>query len=212
MHNHESKFVRVARVVAHLATHPRHLGPYLSTSGLFDARTPLDLHLPWFALSAIEFLDSYVTRSMQVFEYGSGGSTLYFAKRAGRVVSTEHSEEWLARVQLGLSTAGLSNAHLQHRPCDFRKGSDFAKSDYLNSLADGPFDIIVVDGPEGDGTARVSCFRRAESRIRQGGIIIVDDSYGYVQLRNSSRAKYWREFTGVGPARRGVTSTDIYFF
>lgn len=212
MHNHESTVIKLARVVAHLTTHPRHVGPYLSTSGLFAARSPLDLHLPWFALSAIEFLDSFVTRSMQVFEYGSGGSTLYFAKRARTVVSTEHSEAWLGRVQRSLAAAGLNNVHLQHRPFNFQESGDFEGSEYLHSLPAGPFDIIVVDGPEGDGSARASCFREAESRIRRDGIIIVDDSYSYVDLRKSSRAKSWREFTGVGPSRRGVTSTDIYFF
>ena len=211
MHNHENSFVRLARVVAHLVAHPRHLPPYLSTS-VFASRSPLDLGLPWIAFSAIEFLDSFVTDTMQVFEYGSGGSTLYFAKRTKSVISTEHNEQWMYRVEVSLAASDLHNVELQYRPWNFQKCVDFDRSEYLNSMPAGPFDIIVVDGPEGDGSPRVSCFQEAESKVRQGGIVIVDDSYGYTSLRKTSRARAWREFTGVGPSRRGVTSTDIYFF
>jgi hypothetical protein len=48
--------------------------------------------------------------------------------------------------------------------------------------------------------------------VKPGGIIAVDDSWRYVQLRHSSNAKRVEVFESVGPARLGITSTDIFFY
>ncbi|MEN9573053.1 MAG: hypothetical protein RL514_908 [Verrucomicrobiota bacterium] len=204
-------FIKLGRVVAHLATHPRHVGAYL-THGLLCRRSPLELGVPWFAQSAIEFLEGHVTKAMHVFEYGSGGSTVFFARRAATVLSTEDNEDWLQLVQQAVAQEKLSNVRLHHHPYDFHHADDFAQSAYLRSLPDAPMDIIVVDGMEEATPVRPQCFRHAETRIKPGGIIIVDDSWRYLELRTSHRAKSWREFRSTGPCRPGVTSTDIYFY
>ncbi len=202
---------KLGRVVAHLATHPRHVGAYV-TRGPLCRRSPLELGVPWFAQSAIEFLESYVTKQMSVFEYGSGGSTIFFAWRAASVLSTEDNADWLQRVRAALEEEKLTNVRLAHHPYDFHHAADFAQSAYLNSLPAEPLNIIVVDGTEEGTPVRPQCFRHAETRIQPGGIIIVDDSWRYPELRTSHRAKAWREFRSTGPCRPGVTSTDVFFY
>jgi predicted O-methyltransferase YrrM len=206
-----SVLTKVTRVLAHLATHPRHLAPYV-TRGPLCRRTPLELGVPWFAQSAIEFLEGHVTKAMHVFEYGSGGSTVFFARRAASVLSTEDNADWLDRVRAALAAERLTNARLQHHPYDFHHAAEFAQSAYLNSLPAASVDIIVVDGMEEVEPVRPQCFRLAETRIKPGGLIIVDDSWRYTELRTANRAKSWREFRSIGPCRPGVTSTDIYFY
>lgn len=206
-----SNLTKLTRVIADLATHPRYILFYLSC-GPFSGRSPLQLGLPWFSLSAIHFLDSFVARSMSVFEYGSGGSTVYFARRAASVVSTEDNRNWLERVQTELDSLGLNNVELQHRALNFHRAERFEQSAYLHSIPDRAFDIIVVDGTEEIVPVRPTCFYHAESRIKPGGIMIVDDSWRYPEIRAVNRAKSWREFRSVGPCRPGVTSTDIYFY
>jgi predicted O-methyltransferase YrrM len=173
----------------------------------------LQLQLPWFSLASIAFLDRFVTRQMEVFEYGAGGSTLYFAKRAGKVVSTESDRGWLERVELALAAAGFGNAEVQYRPFDFHRAEEFEQSDYLHSIPDRLFDVIVIDSAEEEeAIVRTACFRQAEARVRLGGIIVVDDSWRYPELHTAHHAKAWREFRSIGPCRPGVTSTDIYFY
>jgi len=149
---------------------------------------------------------------MNVFEYGSGGSTVYFAKNCASVTSTEDNKQWLERVDTRLAAQGISNATLQFRPFDFHHPVDFEKSDYLHSIPDRHFDVIVVDGTEESVQVRPACFQYAESRIGPGGIIIVDDSWRYLRLRPTHSAKSFREFRSIGPCRPGVTSTDIFFY
>src|SRR5690606_37246496 len=49
-------------------------------------KSPLDLELPWLTIGAILHIKRFLNKNMRVFEYGSGGSTLFFSKRAKEVV------------------------------------------------------------------------------------------------------------------------------
>jgi len=75
----------------------------------------------------------------------------------------------------------------------------------------------VVDGedhfgPDSTWSARTSCFLRWENFINQGGVIVVDDSWRYPEIRKLSKAKEVKILEGIGPCRRGVTSTDLHFY
>ncbi|HMX61776.1 MAG TPA: class I SAM-dependent methyltransferase [Candidatus Sumerlaeota bacterium] len=204
---------RVASVFANLAAHPGYIPGYLK-SGPLSKQKPLDVELPWFSWAAIRFLDSHLNKSMHVFEYGSGGSTIYFAKRVASITSTEENPDWIAMVSERLKANGLTNATIQHRPYNFSdvQLDEFKQSDYLHSIPDASLDVIVVDGTQWDVPVRPTCFAHAETKIKPGGIIIFDDSWWHPDLPARHNAKSHRIFRSVGPCRAGVTSTDIYFY
>jgi hypothetical protein len=155
---------------------------------------------------------------MSIFEYGSGGSTLFFARRCASVVSIEDNRLWFDAVQRRLIETKLTNVVLEHRPFNFRNPVNFGNSAYLHSIPARKFDVMVVDGTEefiGQEDAvqmRPTCFHHAENFIRPGGIIVLDDSWWYPELRRANHAKECRIFKSVGPCRPGVTSTDVYFY
>jgi hypothetical protein len=75
----------------------------------------------------------------------------------------------------------------------------------------------VVDGedhfgPSSTWSARTSCFKRAERFINKGGVILVDDSWRYPEIRKISKAKNFKIMEGIGPCRKGVTTTDLHFY
>jgi len=202
---------KAARLLMNLAFHPRYASRYVSNN-LLHSRSPLDLELPWFSYAAIDFLEDYITPAMTVFEYGSGGSTIFFARRAGSVVSVEDNPEWFNRVKTRITDLGIINVSLKLFPFNFKEPVGFENSDYLRALSSERPDVIVVDGSEEWTQVRPMCFRLAEGVIRSGGIIIVDDSWRYPSLRENNRAKSVRRFQSAGPGRPGVTSTDVYFY
>ena len=208
---HGTPLRKLGRLAAELLRHPRSL-PFYLACGPLGKWTPLQLQLPWFSLASIKFLDRFITQSMEVFEYGAGGSTLYFAKRAGKVVSTENEQGWVEQVEQALAAENLHNAEVQYRPFDFFHAEGFGESGYLHSIPDRLFDVIVIDSAEESQEVRPACFHHAEARVRPGGIIVVDDSWRYPELHTTHHAKAWRQFRGIGPCRPGVTSTDIYFY
>jgi predicted O-methyltransferase YrrM len=104
----------------------------------------------------------------------------------------------------------LKRVSVIHRPFDFWNTETFGKSDYLLELAGSSYDVIVVDGKEWSEQVRDQCFWRAEDHVKSGGIIVLDDSWRYPQVKIRNRALRWREFRGTGYCRAGVTSTAVF--
>lgn len=202
---------KIGRVVGNLLTHPQYI-PRCVNHNLLNGRTPLDLEIPWFSYAAIDFLDGFVRPSMSVCEYGSGGSTLFFSQRAKSVLSIEDNAKWYELVSRRLQEKAVSNVTLKLHPFDFKNPLGFERSDYLNAMPEQKFDIIVVDGSEEWTQVRPVCFQKAEEHVKEGGIIVVDDSWRYPGLRQNHHARELRIFQSVGPCRPGVTSTDIFFY
>ena len=59
----------------------------------------------WLTYDTIRYLTKHVGPNLKVFEFGSGGSTLFWLPRVAKCVSIEHDPGWVARLQLLLSLA-----------------------------------------------------------------------------------------------------------
>jgi len=147
-------------------------------------QSPLDLRQPWMTFTAVAWLSAQIRPDWSVFEYGSGGSTLFFADRAGRVVSIEHDEEWAAGMQPALATCHdvveyrlvlpTFDSPAPRVPSARYSRSDADYADYVATARDyhkHSFDLIVVDG-----RARVACLQACRDRLKPGGIIVLDNS------------------------------------
>ncbi len=184
-------YTKIAKLTADFIANPRNIPRYIS-----DIRkSPLDLGLPWFSYGAIDFLECYLKPDMTVFEYGSGGSTVFFSKRTARVVSREPDPVWLQRARSALPHA---------------ENVEFVPGGHVSSL----FDVIIIDHGEAPYSKhavenRRETFELAERFVTPGGIIVVDDSWRHKNIRKGRNV---RVFEGIGPCRIGVTSTDIFFY
>ena len=58
---------------------------------------------PWLTTAAINYLNNYINKiyNIKILEFGSGGSTLWFAKQANinTIISIEHDPRWLKKVE-----------------------------------------------------------------------------------------------------------------
>lgn len=181
-------------------------------SPLADAR-------PWLTFPAIRFLEQIVRKDMRVWEYGSGGSTLFFAARAGEVLSVEHDPEWAGKVREALGRRGWTHCRLKCiEPAEEpgAAGRDPADPDayvstdppargktfraYVNCIdeqADGSFDVILIDG-----RARPSCFKHGLSKIKPGGYIVWDNTerdYYHPAMRLAPAGFRFFDFPGPTP-------------
>ncbi len=202
---------KIGRVVADLCLHPQYM-PRTVAHNVLGRKSPADLELPWLPYAAIDFLEEFCQPNMAVCEYGSGGSTLFFSKRVKTVYSIEDNMEWFNLISDRVRNRGITNVTLKLFPFDFKNPADFEKSEYLNAIPDQKFDIIVVDGSEEWTKIRAICFAKAQKHIKKGGIILVDDSWRYPEIRQNHNATRFQTFQSVGPGRPGVTSSDVYFY
>lgn len=130
---------------------------------------------------------------MKVFEYGSGGSTLFFARRVYSVNSIEHDRNWYENVKEVLDKYKIFNVTYQLIAPEFDtlytikscllpddyiscfseyKGLEF--SAYARSIEmypDETFDIVVVDG-----RVRHSCIMHAMKKVKAGGLLLLDNA------------------------------------
>ena len=111
-----------------------HLVPSLLTT--IRAKRGLPGTLPWLGFSGIARLESLLSKTSSVLEFGSGSSTEWLARRCGRLLSIETSESWYARVREVVRD--LDHVELQL----------LSAEDQLPSLAETKerFDLVLVDG------------------------------------------------------------------
>lgn len=55
--------------------------------------------LPWLVFAAIDFLEDLDLKGKKVFEYGSGGSTLFWLRKGANCVSLEHDRSWYEKMK-----------------------------------------------------------------------------------------------------------------
>ncbi|WP_324262589.1 class I SAM-dependent methyltransferase [Altererythrobacter sp. H2] len=143
------------------------------------------LDCPWWHVGATREVAEHLSArtDARVFEYGSGASTAWLARRAAQVISVEHHRDWSDRLQPLLIP--FPNASLWHRELD--------GGAYVNAIeeAGGLFDLIVVDGRD-----RIACLNRALPFLKPDGIVLFDDS---------GRRRY-----RAGLARSGLTERHFF--
>ena len=123
---------------------------------------------------------------MRGFEYGSGGSTLFFGRRVGEITAAEHHAGWAERVRAAAAAEGLLNVRVLHRPADEtapsqevyvsrhagHRGASYERyARTIDGFDDGSLDFVFVDG-----RARVACVAHAVRKVRPGGYLILDNA------------------------------------
>lgn len=157
---------------------------------------------PWLNYSAINFLDEKLLPSLDIFEYGSGISTEYYAKKARSVVAVEHYESWFKLVEKKISTQ--ANAQVLYRK--------LTENAYVNTPLElsKKFHVIVVDG-----RSRLDCLAVATECLTEDGVIIFDDAerekyryaYEYMENKGFSKIKFW----GLRPSSCYFDSTVVFY-
>ena len=154
---------------------------------IHDVDDLVKLDIPWWTYDAIDAVQEHLESlggDARVFEFGSGASTVWLARRSAVVYSVEHDDSFARVMQRVLAEADLADSVklIVVRPTksadpQVRSGRpgedelDFAG--YVNAVQQvgGEFDVICVDG-----RARVACALAAVEHLAPGGILVWDDS------------------------------------
>ncbi len=200
------------RASLQLARHPVEVPSWVLDR--FLRRTPLGRALPWISWPCIYFLNKLDLENRRVFEYGGGGSTLYFLNRGCHVSTVENSAAWAGRIA---SAAIEFDSSLDLRIIEMPEHPGVADAElarrYIATVEKGaPWDLILVDGVDGSPSVRMECLKAARRSVSPGGRVILDDSWRLAYERAPEIMAGFSQsiFEGLGPARLGVTRTDVY--
>lgn len=205
---------KLADLTLALAASPRDVWPYLTHLPCWG-RQPVDVELPWISYPAIRLLESHLRPHHRVFEFGSGGSTFFFARRSASVLAMESHAPWQARVTDLARSRQLANVTCELHPLDDGQMEGYRDSPFFHRVASHQWDVIMIDCFCGcaDGTygqLRRHALELSLSQLAPGGLIVLDDSWLFPDLLVPRPGWVIRDLVGPGPCRYGVTSTAIF--
>jgi hypothetical protein len=187
---------------------------------------------PWLTFQAIDYLRKHLEPHHRIFEYGGGGSTLFFIARATEVHTVEHNAAWFS--VLKQAAPGRSgcwrgrwipsvSGNLVSKP-DIANPTHYASDDppelgqqfmkYASAIDEWPdsyFDWVIVDG-----RARPSCLMHSISKVRVGGFLVLDNSDREYYLRHTLEVilknGFSEEIRASGPSPYGemFTRTTVW--
>ena len=173
-------------------------------NSLIPGRSPIsDMH-PWMTFQAVAFINKYVKPFDDIFEYGGGGSTLFFLKKGANVKTVENDKNWYDLLRKKIQENNWCDQWLGYlelpQPAIAGKAGDFSNPNlYMSSSTlfknyvfenyvktidifdDFTFNFLVIDG-----RSRPSCIKHGARKVKIGGYLVLD---------NADREHYVTELT-----------------
>ena len=180
-------------------------------SSLKAGRSPVADRVPWVVFGAKEYISRSIKQGSKVFEYGMGGSTLFFLDSGCTVISVEHNSEWGDKLS---STIGknsnwtgivvppsktLADTSSIRYSSKFPGYENFDFREYVEVIQnynDKSLDLVMVDG-----RARSAAIQLAASKVIPGGLIVLDNAERprYAEAINFLFTQGWKLTRCFGP-------------
>lgn len=180
---------------------------YLNEIGWINSwikKSPINkegMPLPWVTYPFIDFIEKRLTKQIDIFEYGAGNSTLYYASKVNSITSVEHDKDWFDKI----SATMPNNSKLIYQELVYGgEYSEMAKTQKLK------YQLIIIDGRD-----RVNCIKNSLDALAVDGVIVLDDSEredyikGYELLINNG-FKYI-DFWGISPGYFFKKCTTLFY-
>lgn len=120
-----------------------------------------------------ELLERFIVGGANVFEWGSGESTLWMAQRCNSVISIEHNSGYYSILRLRMPSNVDYKLIEPNEPFEHPQDGTYGQlKDYVDSIRAFPnrFDVVVIDG-----RARVACAQAAAESQRDDCIFLMHD-------------------------------------
>lgn len=168
----------------------------------YKKKEAVDKHgnpIPWYTYPFIDFLEPRLQPGFTVFEYGSGNSTRWLARKVSQITAVEHNREWFQLVQARVP----ANAKVIYR--------DRGEA-YIQAVAEGKdrYQVIVVDGRD-----RVKCALYSIDYLSDDGVLILDNSerewYQHARDILAQRGFRCLDFAGMTPIVPIKSTTSVFY-
>lgn len=155
--------------------------------------------IPWMTYPFLDYIRNLDLSQKTIFEYGSGYSTVFWAKNAKSVSSVENVPEWAEKTRDLLP----ANATLLMR-------DDKEKFIAAINETDKKYDIIILDGYG----FRYECALASIDQLSDNGMIVLDDTDNvyYKRICDFLKGKdlIQIDFVGLKPFSENILSTSIF--
>ncbi len=158
--------------------------------------------IPWYSYSAVDFLGHRNYEGRAILEFGAGQSTLFWAKRCGKMLALEGDPGWFKELSAKIpSHVTLKLVSLENRSRCVKEVQEKLRE------YGGKFDLVIIDGLYREEMAKLSIHC-----VNKGGAIVVDDTEGYGFFETLRDSGFQRiDFFGHAPGVLLPHCTSIYF-
>jgi hypothetical protein len=162
--------------------------------------------VPWMNYAFLFFIRDRLQSDMRLLEFGSGFSTIFWAKHTKAVYTVEHDVFFSKMLKDQLPNNVQVFLHSSNSDLPYSEHAQIVSETNGNIL----FDIVVIDGID-----RVESCIKTLDYLKDDGVIIWDDSSrmeyseGFDYLRQKGFKKL--EFEGIKPGDRGVDRTAVFY-
>ena len=132
--------------------------------------------LPWFVPDSIIYLEALLNPRFAGFEWGSGRSSVWFSRRVAHIICVEGRRDWYDQVKTRIHDLNLEDridlrlrAVTSEHNFDGEQVSQYSRE--IDTVPDMSLDFLVVDGH-----FRIECLLRGLSKVRPGGVLVLDNS------------------------------------
>lgn len=156
--------------------------------------------IPWLTYSLLDFLSGRIHENMTLFEYGSGNSTIYFSKLVKEIDAVEDNKEWLEKVAAKVP----ENVNLIYQSLE---GTAYENT-ILNQ--EKSYDLVIVDGRK-----RVKCLKTAVEKIKNDGVLLLDDAerekYAEAFVFMKEKGFKYIPFSGIAIGAIHAKNTTVFY-
>lgn len=157
--------------------------------------------IPWLTYPFIDFVDKRLEKKFEVFEFGSGNSTLYYAGKVASVKSIENDKFWYEKIKNSMP----QNCELFF--CELETNGEYCR---YAAKTGGKYDIVVVDGRD-----RVNCCKNSINSLKPDGVLILDDAnrpkyaeaLSFMEASGFKRLDFW----GLAPLVTYRKCTSLFY-
>lgn len=147
--------------------------------------------IPWFTYSFLDFITKRLKVDMNIFEFGSGNSSLFFSIKVKSVTSVEHNLKWYNKI----NSKKFSNIKIIYK--ELETDGEYSKCANQDNMK---YDVIIIDGED-----RNNCIYNSITALKNNGVIVLDDSerkeYNpaimFLIKNNFKRIDFWGMAPGV---------------
>lgn len=137
-----------------------------------------DKFLPYMTSDEIVDLVSYLSKETEMLEIGGGHSTIFLSKLVKKLITIEHNLEWSKTIEDNIQNPNFDwTLHViepnwpQTHPFQPAEHGQFENYvNFISTLDDNQFDVILVDGRD-----RVRCSLQSVSKLKKNGVLLIHD-------------------------------------
>ena len=157
--------------------------------------------VPWMNYQTINFIKERFKKDFNMFEYGSGYSTIFYANIVNRITSIEYNIDWYNKIKNEIP----NNAKLIYE-------NKFNSDCYIFAVKNDDilYDVIIIDG-----RSRVACLEACIDQLSERGVLFFDDSerdryrkYFDIAYKRGFRSL---DFQGIKPVEPELSCTTIFY-